>query len=224
MTRRTYEEPVRTAGGPHDDYDETHPAYGMIGASRVTSTPGAALFGSDFAHGNYVVIRVSEGGLSRGLSHDYYRGGSRPILEVAVSEAQWATFVSSMNVGNGVPCTIEYREQVGLVPGIVPITNRRVQLDTELRDTVRDAMAALREVIDDPSVPKKTRDRVAKARQEIEQNLPFVMKSFDEHAETTVERAKMEVNAYVTGAIQRAGLTALGAPVIAQIVAGDDTP
>lgn len=34
--------------GDKGDYIESHPAYALIGASRVSATPGYYLFGSDF--------------------------------------------------------------------------------------------------------------------------------------------------------------------------------
>ena len=51
----------------------------------------------------------------------------------------------------------------------------------------------------------------------------FVIKQFDKHAETTVEKATMEVNAYVTQNLQRAGLQALtGGDVPFQLTTGED--
>src|SRR3546814_19922091 len=48
--------------------------------------------------------------------------------------------------------------------------------------------------------------RAAKAKQELESNLPYVAKQFGEHVESTVEKAKAEINAYMVTTLQRAGL------------------
>lgn len=192
----------------HEDYTEKHPAYGMIGASRVSSTPGAALFGSDFQHQNFVKITILHGELSRSLSEDRHRGVGVPIVEVALSEAQWATFVSAMNVGYGVPCTLEIADGERK-PFIEPVTNRREQINAEVADTMQDTIEAL-EALRDAAPTKKLRQQAENAIAQIKSNIPFVAKQFDEHVERTIEKAKIEVNAYVTNAVQRAGLRALG--------------
>jgi len=201
--------PERSEGGMHDDYRETHPAYAMIGASRVNSS-GTALAGSDFDHHAYMTISIRRADLNRGLSSDRWHAGRDEIVEVALSEAQWATFLSATNIGDGVPCTLRWTETDGHLPGIVPITNRREQVNSEVRQTLADAVARLDAIIADPKVTKAVRTGVSMARQELASNLPFVIRRADEYVETTIERAKIEVEAYLTGAIQRAGITALG--------------
>lgn len=201
--------PTRIVGAySHEDYTETHPAYGMIGASRVTSSPpGVAMFGSDFQHQRFVKVTIMRGELSRSLSEDRHRGVGVPLVEVALSEAQWATFVSAMNIGHGVPCTLEIADGERL-PGIEPTTDRREQINAEVIDTMRDALTTLEE-LREAAPTNKLKKKVDMAIQQIKSNIPFVAKQFDEHVENTVEKAKIEVNAYVTQAIQRAGITAL---------------
>lgn len=83
-----------------------HPAYGQIGASR-TYGGGRALYGSDFRHNSSVTIRISESEVTRDLSRDWPHA-TREIVEVTLSEAQWATFVSSLNMGEGTQCTLAH--------------------------------------------------------------------------------------------------------------------
>lgn len=207
---RVAQKPVRSEAGPHDDYREDHPAYGQIGVSRVTSTPGAVLYGSDFRHGGYMVITVRRSSVARSLSSDYHHGGD-DLVQVALSEAQWATFLSTPNIGMGVPCTIQYTDVEGYVPSIVPDSNRRAQFNDEIGATLQDAIGLMTEVMD--SAPTKAlREKARRAIQELKANLPFVAKRYDEHAEETGEKLKVEVAAYIAGAVTRAGLTALGAP------------
>ena len=42
----------------HSYYRESHPAFGQIAASRVSSTPGVSLYGSDFDHQRYMTISI----------------------------------------------------------------------------------------------------------------------------------------------------------------------
>ena len=210
----THVTPTRTLtpGSAHEDYIEEHPAYGVIGASRVSAGGGPyggkALFGSDFAHKNHIVIRIGPATLRRGLSNDWVGGGRTPYVEVALSEAQWATFVSSLNIGDGVPCTVEWLSGKR-VPSIARDDSRREQNREEVNQTLADALAHIDAVMASTALRKSDRERLALAKQELLSNLPYVAEQFDRHAERTVERAKMEVNAYVTSTLMRAGLGAL---------------
>src|SRR6185369_4899829 len=47
---------------------------------------------------------------------------------------------------------------------------------------------------------------IESAIMQIKQNVPFVKESFDKHVEDSIEKAKVEVNAYATNVIMRAGL------------------
>ena len=209
---RTIEEPVVTKeDGKHWDETERHPAFGVIGASRVSST-GHNLFQSDFQHRGFVVIKVMGAELHRGLSRDWVFARDT-IVEVAVSEAQWATFVSTLNVGDGVPCTITARQGVGLVPGL-PHRDEKDKFAPELQKTLEEAASHLKELEKLP-MSAKAHAQVEKAIKAITDSAPWVAKVFGEHVEEKLEKAKSEIGAWVTSTIQRAGLAALGseAPV-----------
>lgn len=198
--------------------EERHPAFGMIGASRVScSGHGATLHGSDFGHHHYVIVNIHNSSLRRDLSHDWIHNDGHEYVQVSLSEAQWATFVSSMNVGDGVPCTIE-RINGQRVPDILPTVNRREQFSGELQQTVVDAIDHLNKassLVNASQAGVKSKELILGelklAVQELRANVPFVAKSFDEHMDRTTERAKIEVNAYLQHAIVRAGLNSLGA-------------
>lgn len=203
--------PTRGPGGMHDDYRETHPAYAMIGASRVSSSPGAPLYGSDFLHQHYVVISIHEAEMARSISNDY-SFATKNVIEVALSEAQWATFVSSMNIGNGVQATFQSREGA-FVPGIDPGVTRRAQFAGEVGDTLNEVLATLDELrvdIEDGKGKKILREKVERALRELGPNLGYVTRQFDEHMERTVEKAKIEVNAHATQILLQTGIDALG--------------
>jgi hypothetical protein len=209
--------PTRDEGGMHDDYRETHPAYGIIGASRTQST-GAVLFGSDFRHRGYITVRIQHAAMARSLHSDRFQTTGEPtIVEVTLSEAQWATFISTLNMGEGVPCTIERIDGVR-VPDIEPVREtRRDELNTEIRQTLQDLddrLAALQE----QAPTKKMKFDIGIVRDHLRQNTPFVAEQFDRHATKTIERMKTDVEAYLTGAVMRAGLSALGAPPPVELI------
>lgn len=210
---KDYVSPVQTpykGNGGSTETIETHPAYGMMGLSRVSGR--VCLFGSDFVHDRYIALRIKTADVRRGLSNDWPHA-HKEIIEVYLSESQWATFVSSMNVGDGVPCTINTLQGT-MVPGIKEVTNRKAQFTSELQEHLKTAMSSLDELkamIEASKLSGKAKNEllglVSKAHQDIAPNVEFVVEQFDEHVERATEQAKVEVATYIQSAMARAGLT-----------------
>ena len=207
MTRKYYErnapqEPTVevTDDDVLNDTVERHPAYTQIGAHRVSG--GAYLYGSDFRHQHYITIQIHESELHRQLSGDRAHPRGR-LIEVALSEAQWATFVSSLGQGSGVQCTLGFTPEAGLVPPIAQPKDRKLQFSQEMTerfDMATQALVDLAALIDESPLSGKKKDALKRQLQVAERNLApnmdFVASRFDEHMERTVEKAKSEVNAY----------------------------
>lgn len=220
MARPT--QPVEASAGTLKGTKFTHPAFGNIVAHRVSGGANQ-MYGSDFVHNSTIRITISTSELERDLSHDWHFP-KRQLIEVALTEAQWATFVSSLNVSSGVPCTLLSRETQRVIPAIPP-HDKKEQFASEVRTSMMKAMTHIRDAIRElqDGKPSKTHSKnVAEilhmAVMECDQNVPFVEKSFREHMETTVEKAKSEVHGYVLGQVTAAGLKALDAPVTIQAI------
>ncbi len=207
------QEPIESCGWKDGSTKISHPAFGMIGAKRRHGH--AVLYGSDFIHNDSISIVISTSTLNRDLSRDW-PFAENELIEVALSEAQWATFVSSLNVGSGVQCTIEHKDRVA-VPGLPKPVERQKQFMGEANQKIADTIVELTKLttmisalkISDKQ-KKELLDQARMARMQIESNAPFVMEQFGEHMEQVVEKAKIEVNAYAVSHLMRAGLAALG--------------
>ncbi len=191
---------VEVKDGPLDDTIERHPAYAQIGAHRVSG--GAYLYGSDFKHQHYITIQIHDSELHRSLSGDRPMSHRR-LIEVAMSEAQWATFVSSLNQGGGVQCTLEFTPEAGIVPPITQPKDRKLQFSQEMAERFDMAVGALKDLeslLDKSPLSGKKKETLKRqlrvAVMNLAPNMDFVAKQFDEHMERTVEKAKSEVNAY----------------------------
>lgn len=216
-------DPIETKQGGYDRDGTTvltHPAYGKVSIHHVSGN--ADLYGSDFTHQHFVTLTVKTSQLNRDLARDWHFERNVEI-EIALSEAQYATMVSTPNT-TGVPCTILYRRtgDLEMVPGLPRRDSTRIHND-EFREKLLKTVNALKtqrdEITDATTKLSKKMQAVVlepinAAIREIESNIPFLVKSFDEHMETNIEKAKVEVNAYVTSTVMRAGLAALGAPPI----------
>lgn len=187
-----------------------HPAFGQISISRSQGGKGV-LYGSDFLHQHQITLRIASSELHRSLSSD--RPFSRKeLVEVTMSEAQWATFVSSMNMGSGVPCTLNQINGERF-PAIPRPTDRAKQFRDEVSEDIQEMLDALKELeadIEGIGLSKTKidhlRSKVRKARSKVESTIPFVAEQFSEHMEEEVEKAKMEVHGFVTGVAQQAGI------------------
>lgn len=216
MKRETIR-PTVTEAERNSTYIE-HPAFGMIRASRVSGN--ASLFGSDFVHHNYVTITICKAKTRRELSTDWDFAGDE-LIEVNLSEAQWATFVSSMNVGSGVTCTIDH-----ILGEYLPFLPQPEQSNQQFKDEMQQQMADMQKELQSMASTlegaiSKTKATELKTRMErlssrLTGNLGFVAKQFDEHMERITEKAKIEINAHAINLVHQAGLEALAnrAPAI----------
>lgn len=218
---RKIQEPTvskETRGG--EEYEVLrHPAFGQVSITHVSGR--ANLYGSDFEHHHYVTLTIKRSELHRNLSRDW-NFERELVTEIALSEAQFATMISSPN-RSGVPCTFLHTEHE-VVPSL-PRRDTKKLYDAELEKKLKKSVAELEAHRDEirtavVKLPKKVQEQVLgpieRAITELKSNTPFVIKSFGEHMEESVERAKSEINAYVTNTVMRAGLTALqsGDPVL----------
>lgn len=198
---RDTEPPTRDGEGR-----ETHPGWGLIGASRVSAGgPGFPLFDSDIRHRHFVVVRLHRASRKRDLGRDWKHSDEK-IVEIAMSEAQWASFVSTMNVGDGVPCTIE---SVGKerMPGVeyeprLALSMEEVQnAAVESMEEINAALAAYKE--------HKTADNLRTLEARIRNapaNMEFAAKTLSEHAENVVQRARADIEAIVVSKAEQLGI------------------
>ena len=88
-------------GTCHERTVYSHPAYAQIRASRVSGSTN--LYASDFNHSHFMTVTISKSEHHRHLSNDWYHEKGQ-LIEIAMSESQWAHFISSANVGSGSQC------------------------------------------------------------------------------------------------------------------------
>ncbi|MBS3648760.1 hypothetical protein KEU06_08975 [Pseudaminobacter sp. 19-2017] len=188
----------------------------------------ASLYGSDFQHNATIRLRIARSELHRSLYHDrpHARG---QLIEIDMSEAQWATLISSPNVGDGTQCTIRY---IGgeIIPALPDPEARTKQSAEEFKEASKRTVGRIKTVqerIDSMNLPKgktaEIKDALDMVIQDLTANYPFLAKSFAEYTEEVVEKAKQEIHGYMQNVINRAGITALqSGPLPLQIEASND--
>lgn len=226
-----YVEPVETPQtGPLEGNEYSHPAYGTISASRGSGGHGV-LFQSAFKHNNTMRVRIHRATMRRGLAHDWVSDGEE-LIEIEMSEAQWATFISTPNSAS-TPCTLKHidRERVPQIPEVM---DKEVQFKGEFKQAMVEGLARLEvlmKTIAESNLPQKKKEELRIQAEcvgyALGSNIDYVAGQFGKHVEKTVESAKIEVHAYMTGTIARAGLKALSGeapPLDLQLIANKETP
>jgi hypothetical protein len=179
----------------------SHPAYAQIFASRISG--GATLYGSDLRHSSFVRLRIAGSTLTRRGCSDWAMPADVAMVEVDMSEADWATFVSSMNVGNGAQCTLR-RFNGEVMPQLPAPKGRAEQFSAEMAATIERGMQglkSLKESVESLKLSEKQKAKlladIASAERNFAANTNFVAEQFDEHMERTVERAKADFNGFI---------------------------
>lgn len=203
-----------------DEKEYRHPSYGLIGFSRVNGDPGQ-LFGSSLEkHHGFIELRISPGVRRHSLSHDSYMDEGRPFITVWLSAAQFAEFITTPNMGVGVPCTIN--SLGGKHIEKAPVERTEVE---EVRDGFKDttnelarymtSFARRMEDVFSKGTPPSKKDKedlrgaYANIVQHVKSNMPFIVDQFHEATERMVTAAKAEADAWLTRVLVAAGIKSL---------------
>jgi hypothetical protein len=193
---------------------QSHPAYGLLQISRV-SGGNLPMFGSSINHDHFISLRICRGEKRRELGMEWYSDKGE-IIEVYMSSTQFAEAITSLNHGNGVPCTIQHKEH-DFMP-LLPQDQRKSQHATEFKERMQKFAERLGKIKQEANefLPKMTKKDAAEWSNkinliisEVSSGIPYFEQQFREQMEKTVVEAKGEVEAFVNHAIITTGLEAI---------------
>lgn len=205
-----------------DDFKTTtHPSFGVINISRGTHTRGVSgsekmvLFGSSIPHTSFIEIEIHRASLDRGLHGDWIHSEGRAIVSIFMSPSQFANAITSLNQGEGTPCTISSVD--GLPVESPPYENKRAQFDdefeeemTEIASNTNKYYTKINEILLKPSIGKRDKEEIMNQldhlRGSIAENVPFIKGRFTEQMDKTVIEAKAEVSAFIDNQLKTLGL------------------
>lgn len=185
---------------------ETHESYGILGFARATSGTAVPLFGSSIKHRDTIIMRVSDAALFRELNNDHIMPGGR-IIEVEMSQSQFAEAITSMNHGSGVPVTLRYVKGREEIPSC-PYVDKRQEFEKEFADCQSESKQYYAEfeeyvqsLLEKKSLGKTDKENLLKELSVLKgrlfSNQEFVYKQFNEQMDKTVKEAKGEIEAFV---------------------------
>jgi len=207
--------------GNDDEWEAEHESFGLVRFSRVSG--GTRLFGSHLdQHQHYISMTVSRAKVCHSLSYDRHHPCGGDLIEVAMSAAQFAEAITSLNSGVGAPCTLVYIDRVRMedVPDEAQIEHEKIRDGFEQKiEHVTTSLERARDVferlVEGKAIKKNDAKEVlkvvTKAAQELRRNAPFIIDQFRESADRVVTSAKAEVEAYTALVLQRAGMEAIAA-------------
>ena len=210
---------------------EKHPSFGMLSFSRINSSHGQVLHGSDLTHGTFIKMELRHGSKERGLSHDWYFAENL-VSEVWLSQNQFAELITSMNMGDGIPVTLVRTEKEGEIeqPSFESVTelhkNEFKEQTEEVAQDAEDLLSLVSDLLSGSGTVKKA-DRNAiinkaeKVVREIKANMPYMEKSFREAMDKTVVDAKGTIEAFYQHRVVDAGLEALSNAPAPKLIEAD---
>ena len=195
-----------------------HPAYAMVGLARTMNGRNVHLFGSALEdHHSTMRLRICHAVRQHDLHEDRYFARGE-IIEIEMSSAQFVEMITNPNHGNGVPCTLRHLEGVGRIADI-PVEETEVnRVKENFASDLQDMIIAMREQRADierltAKLPTATKERLRVALdviiQQLESNVPFVLRQFNEASERVVSAAKHEIEAFTTMTLRAAGMEAI---------------
>jgi len=195
-----------------------HESFGQIYFGRVTSSKDTHFYGSELPQSNYITMEVKRSQINRDLGRDWYFANDL-LLKIRMSSGQFAEMITSLNNGDGVPCTLEYADKSNVAP--LPLQESRKEfVHRKFEDRMKEFANGIRENKNKAKdiVKKKTLSKqdihdltrhLEWLTTEIENNIPFFAKCFQETMDEVVHEAKTEVENAIQHKINVLGLDAL---------------
>lgn len=193
----------------------TDASFGMVQFSRVSfGGAGRKFHASDIYHRDGIILRIAEAESDDQYGRTWFRASSRrPLVEVYLSGDQFATLLTSMNMGDGVPCTISYEHTKGNIP-FPEYTETKIEKSNkyfkESVEEVYERLANFEKALDQVKLSQKDKkllsDHVYSVRQQIEKNLPYVVETFKETMGKIIVEGKAAIESFYTGIVARTGM------------------
>ena len=222
---------TRPASGDSTETEETHPSYGMIRLGRYTCNPAQNFFGSAIKHHAGISLSICKASKHRNLSNDWYFS-SKELIEINMTPAQLADLMTNMNIGDGVPCTLNHVVQTdklqaeypdSAVP-YCPETTMRQQYEEEFKKDMGEVAKSIEALIkaaaalaDKPSVTKADRkafvDIAEGIRCKLAHSVPFIQGQFNESLDRVLTEAKADLESFTDQLAHSLGSAALASQI-----------
>lgn len=191
---------------------KTHPSYGLISWGRVSGQQ--TLFMSPLEHHNYIEVTISEAATYRSINETRVLG-QKHIIRVAMTEAQFAQFITTPDRMPGVPCTIGRRD--GQRVPDCPRDEQQLEFKRELKKDAKKVLtgvneldAKVEEMLHGKTVKKadlkKVRAIVQDLVRDAHSNMPYLLEQFHEYMDGVYHDAVALFEGHVQGRLRELGI------------------
>jgi hypothetical protein len=192
-----------------------HPSYGLVKFSRIQGH--AHFFGADSRPDSYIELTVSECEHNQDLVQSWYFP-RKELVSLRLTNNQFAELITSLNMGSGVPCTLEFIKGEGKIEQEkekeykVDFHKKKTkEMFTDILTNFKKKAQELDQVA--LKLPKKDQETVkrftASIIQEFNSNMPFFMECFYEQMEKVAQEIKSNLEADVMHKLTTLGLETL---------------
>lgn len=197
---------------------QKHESWGVVGLYHQHHG-GRELFGSDVTNHSTICLKIKTAQCSRELGRDWIMGGET-LIEVSLSANQFADMLTNTNIGDGVPCTIEYVRGIGSIqykpqkPKLEVIEEERDLLAESVVENILASITKIEELVKNKILSKKAGDDIISTMRKaysdlVGNNMEFYKKQAKQEIENLVVEAKRQVQEYVDNKIYSTGLQML---------------
>lgn len=196
----------------------SHKSFGQIHFSRINSSEKIRFYGSELSQDHYIKMEVHHSVVERELTQDRYYNREH-ILSIRMTGGQFAEMITSLNHGTGVPCTIESIqdkriEEMPLQESRKEFVHRKFEERMKMfADSIKENQRKAKEIVKKKILSKQDihdlTTQLEWLTQEVERNIPFFAKCFQETMDDVVFEAKTEVENAIQHKINVLGLNAL---------------
>lgn len=195
-----------------------HPSFGMLSISRIQGNSGY-LFGSEIQARNFIELKLSTATLERDLTSDWYHS-EEELFIVKMSPNQFSELITTMNIGEGVPVTIE-RVMCEDVEQCSTIESKKSYTQAQFKQRMDNFLVEInknqeraKEIIKKKNLSKDDQEQLnrhmEKINQEVKSNIPFFLGCFQEVMDKVVLDAKAEIDSALLHSVVEAGIKVLG--------------
>lgn len=207
-----------------EDNITVHDAFGMVSFSRWTSGSAHAFVGSKIRHDRGITLRVQEAEQHLNLNREWWFP-TKTIVELNLSEAQFAELITSLNAGSGVPCTLQHYTKNGkFIKASEPVfeaeadkISGEVKADlAEIDQKLSEALASVDAILKQPSIRKKDMEHIREALRVaasvMSSSVPFAVDQFIRALEQAVTSAKADIEQFAQHRASALGLVSSDLP------------
>jgi gas vesicle protein len=205
-----------------DEKEYKHESFGLLQINRNQTMPPVKLFGSSIKTTQTVVLRVKHAREIRdqSLSNSWFFDDCSPaLIEIEMTESQFAEAITSLNIGSGTPVTIRYVNGSEMEPP--PNIDRRDQYHNEFKKTVEQAFSTADELKKEANSILNQKGSIKVAEKEklrgligalistVKSHVPWIVNQWNEQMDKTTTEAKQEVDQMFRSAVRSVGERAI---------------